>query len=464
MNYAVLSPHSIFIMLHIHISAPLHASINIMTSFSLLLWIVSGIVLQLAIFLGISFWRHWLDYHALRSRAAGLDLPVMQNVPSSTEEIAVAAWAGFRTFRVDRKIAEDAVQSICSFYLMPEDGQPLLPFLPGQFLTFRLDIPTATGGTEQVIRCYSLSDAPRPDCYRISIKRVPPPKGSHFLPGRSSTFFHEQVAVGSLLQVRAPAGHFHINRSDDPVVLIGGGIGITPMLCMLNWCLAEQPGREVWLFYGVRNSHELVMKSHLEALAAAHPNFHLRLCFSDPLPEDMARENATGHDYLHRGRIDVNLLRMQLPLKPYHFYICGPTPMLESLVPALDDWGIPDARIHFEAFGPSSIKRKQSLAASVAASQAGAADTETMDAGIVVTFAKSGKQLPWQPAAGNLLEFAESHGISVDSGCRAGSCGSCQTTIRAGEVAYRQPPDYDPEPGTCLLCSCTPKTDVTLEA
>ena len=81
-----------------------------------------------------------------------------------------------------------------------------------------------------------------------------------------------------------------------------------------------------------------------------------------------------------------------------------------------------------------------------------------------MTFTKSGKQLPWQPTAGNLLEFAESNGVAVNSGCRTGSCGSCQTTIRAGEIAYNQPPDYDPEPGTCLLCSCTPKTSVTLEA
>lgn len=425
-----------------------------MTSLSLLLWIVSGIVLQLAIFIGISFWRHWLDYHALRGRAAELDLPAMQNVSSGEEELAVAAWPGFRTFRVDRKVIEDTAQSICSFYLIPKDGQPLSPFLPGQFLTFLLDIPTATGGTEQLVRCYSLSDAPRPDCYRVSIKRVPPPKGRHVPPGRSSTFFHEQVAAGSLLQVRAPAGHFHIDRSDAPVVLIAGGIGITPMLSMLNWCLAEQPGREIWLFYGACNSHELVMKPHLEALAAAHPNFHLRLCFSNPLPDDVTR-----HDYLHHRRIDVSLLRMQLPLKPYHFYLCGPASMLESLVPALDDWGVPDARIHFEAFGPSSIKRKPSATAAGAAPQAG-----TEDGGIVVTFAKSGKQLPWQPAAGNLLAFAEAHGISVDSGCRVGSCGSCQTTILAGEVAYSQSPDYDPEPGTCLLCSCTPKTDVTLEA
>jgi ferredoxin-NADP reductase len=422
-----------------------------MTSLLLLLWIASGIALQLAIYLGIGFWRHWQGYQALRSGAAELNLPVMQEASSEEEEPVIAAWSGFRTFRVERKVVEDVAQSVCSFYLVPEDGQALPPYLPGQFLTFRLDVPTAKA-TEQILRCYSLSDAPHQDGYRISIKRALPPAGSDVPPGRSSNFLHDQVAVGSRLQVRAPSGHFHIDRSDAPVVLIGGGIGITPMLSMLNWTLSEQPEREIWLFYGARNGRELVMQEHLEALAATHPNFHLRFCFSDPLSEDVA-----GRDYQHRGRIDVQLLRMQLPLKPYHYYICGPTPLLESLVPALEDWGVPDAHIHFEAFGPATL-RLRLRQSTVAAVPTGTAATD-----IVVTFAQSGKQLPWHPATGSLLEFAEANGITTNSGCRAGACGICQTTIRSGEVAYRQPPEYDPEPGTCLLCVCTPKTSVTLE-
>jgi ferredoxin-NADP reductase len=239
-------------------------------------------------------------------------------------------------------------------------------------------------------------------------------------------------------------------------VLIGGGIGITPLLSMANGCLGEQPGREVWLFYGLRNSRDMVMKSRLEALAARHPNFRLRICFSDPLADDVA-----VRDYQHRARIDVNVLRMQLPLKPYHFHICGPAPMMESLVPALEDWGVPGSRIHFEAFGPASIKRR---AAPSPVEPAGASAAEAGDNPIVVTFARTGRQLPWTPQAGNLLDFADANGIVVESGCRAGACGSCQTAIRSGEVTYRQSPEFDPEPGTCLLCVCAPRSGVILEA
>lgn len=420
-----------------------------MTSLSLLLWIASAIVLQLLIFLCIGFWRKWLDYHALPS---SLDVRVGQNELINSDDNIVPAWIGFRTFRVTRKIFEDSAQSICSFYLVPEDGQALPSFLPGQFLTFCLDVPNKAGGVEQIIRCYSLSDAPHPDYFRVSIKRVPQPIGSDVPPGRSSNYFHDYIAVDSLLQVRVPSGHFNIDKSDAPVVLIGGGIGITPMLSMLNWCLENQPRREVWLFYGVRNSQELMMKSFLETLAGTHTNFHLWVCFSNPLSEDIVRR-----DYRHHGRVDINLLRTELPLKPYHFYICGPTPMMESLVPALDDWGVPDTHIHFEAFGPATINRHNTTV-SVAAAQ-----TEPADTDIIVNFALSDKQLPWQLSANNLLEFAETNGISVNSGCRAGGCGTCQTTIRSGEVAYRQPPDFDPEPGTCLLCVCIPKTNLTLE-
>jgi hypothetical protein len=422
-----------------------------MTSLGLLLWILLGIALQVGLFLGISFWQHWQSYSRLKQWQPELEVPVA-TVSVPKEE--VAGWIGFRAFKVVQRVTEDAARQICSFHLEPEDHLPLPTFKPGQFLTFRLDVPKADGsGIEQIARCYSLSDAHLSHHYRVSIKRVPPPLRSGLPPGRSSNFFHDHVPVGTTLQVRAPSGHFYLEPGSSPIVLIAGGIGITPMFSMLNWCQAHQPEREVWFFYGVRNGQEAAFAAHLNAIAAANPNVHLRVCLSDPRSEDQL-----GKSFHHRGRVDVDLFRMELPLKPYHYYICGPTPMMETLVPALEDWGVPDSHIHFEAFGPASIKRRKP--------EPGPAEmVATEPAGdITVTFAKSGKRAQWSHQSGTLLEFAEAQGIAIDSGCRAGGCGTCQTSIRSGEVAYRQSPDFDPEPGSCLMCVCMPKTHVTLEA
>jgi ferredoxin len=83
---------------------------------------------------------------------------------------------------------------------------------------------------------------------------------------------------------------------------------------------------------------------------------------------------------------------------------------------------------------------------------------------VSVTFATSGKVCEWRPGMGSLLDFAEANGIEVASGCRSGSCGSCQTTIRAGQVWYARAPDHTPEAGSCLLCVSTPGTALTLDA
>jgi ferredoxin-NADP reductase len=402
------------------------------------------------VLLGIGFWKHWQSYNRLMHGQPDAEhLHPLANLP----KVEVAGWPGFRTFKVARRVFEDAAGQICSFYLEPEDGQALPPYKPGQFLTFRLEVSEAEGsGTEQIARCYSLSDAPLADRYRISVKRVASPPNSGYPAGRASNFFHDHVRVGTALQVRAPAGHFYLAPGSSPIVLIAGGIGITPMLSMLNWYPSHQPDREVWLFYGVRNSREVAFASHLKLLAAANPNVHLRLCFSDPLPDDQL-----GKDFHHRGRIDVNLFRMELPLKPFQYFICGPASMMEALVPALEDWGVPESRIHYEAFGPASIKR-----GTPTATRAGTVATPAGE--FTVIFAKSGKQASWSPQSGSLLECAESQGVAIESGCRAGGCGTCQTTIRSGEVSYQHAPDYDPEPGTCLMCVCTPRTHVTLEA
>ena len=428
-----------------------------MASLTLLQWILGALLLQVAAFMGLAFGRHWQAYAALRAAAAKgqFELPLPAGTVAANP--AAAAWAGYRSFRVRAKTLEDADGQVCSFELVPEDGQPLAPFLPGQFLTFRLDLPSTQGITSAVVRCYTLSDAPQTESYRVSIKRAPTGTGVTGVKRHASHYFHDDVKVGSLLQVRAPSGHFYLDRGQGPVVLIAGGIGITPMLSMLNWVVQQQPGRELCLFYGVRHAAELVMAPHLEAMTASHPNLRLHLCFSASSPASILALPERVHH--HHGRIDLRLLRSVLPLKPYHFYLCGPTQLLASLVPALEGWGVPDERIHFEAFGPASIPRKKA-----GLTPTSPATGSPATGPVSVTFATSGKVCEWRPGMGSLLDFAEANGIEVASGCRSGSCGSCQTTIRAGQVRYARAPDHTPEVGSCLLCVSTPGTALTLDA
>ena len=248
--------------------------------------------------------------------------------------------------------------------------------------------------------------------------------------------------------VKAPSGHFHLIEDEPlPIVLIAGGIGITPMLSILNNVLERGLRREIFLYYGVRNGNEHVMKGYLQTLARQHGNFHLHVCYSNPNPTDLY-----GTDYDHQGRVDVALLRNTLNLVRHQFYVCGPKAMMESLVPGIEVWGVDSTDIHYESFGPATLSKRAKPVLTTDAMQP-----------ISVTFSRSGKRLSWDPSADSLLEFAEANAIDVNSGCRAGSCGSCQTALKAGEVDYNQQADADIEPGHCLLCISTPRSDLVLD-
>ncbi len=234
------------------------------------------------------------------------------------------------------------------------------------------------------------------------------------------------------------------------MVLIAGGIGITPMMSMLRWCVQHQPQRTVHLYYGVRNSAEHAYKEVLEGMAAELPQLRLYVVYSRPSPED--REGA---DYQHQGRVDSDLLKQTLPHGAHQFYICGPTAMMESLVPGLSAWGVASTDIHFEAFGPATVRPPKD-----GTEVRGAGETKT----VPVHFKRSGRTLTWNGKEGNLLDFAEAHGIQVESGCRSGSCGSCVTTLASGAVDYDSPPDYDLAPGQCLLCVGKPRAPLELDA
>jgi len=422
------------------------------TVLELSLYVSLAIAIQVTLLLSMILYRYQRSFRQLKVQVSGTPAGAEYLLEELPED-QTATWQGWREFEVRRKVFENRNKSICSFYLVPKDGKALPSFRPGQFLTFRIPVVEPTGENKEVVRCYSLSDMPLADVYRISVKRVSAPADHpEFSPGLLSNHLHDNVRNGDVLLVKAPSGHFYLDKSDTSSVFIAGGIGVTPMLSMLSASLERNPSRETWLFYGLKNSDEHMVKEQLEKLAVQHSSFHLRVIYSQPLPDDVL-----GTDYQHPGRIDLALLRMNLSRKPYQFYVCGPGPMMESLVPALEEWGVPEQQIHYEAFGPASISRL--------------ARQGHLESGVdvpleksTVTFSKSGQSLDWDGSALSLLELAEDNGIKIDSGCRAGGCGSCETVIVAGEVEYMQVPDFDPSPGSCLPCIARPKHDLELEA
>ena len=427
-----------------------------MTSLELLGLITAAMLLQLALGIGVVLRRRQAGSRVAQRAAASLPQGFAGPAdPADRAAGAASAWSGWREFRVVQRVLEDAQGSQCSFHLQPVDGQPLPEFKPGQYLTVRLDLGPSAGSpgapSHTLTRCYSLSDEPRPDAYRITIKRVPAPaEHPDARPGVVSTHFHDHVQVGDVLRVKAPAGHFFIDPNPDvPVVLIGGGIGITPMMSMLRWCVQHQPQRPVHLFYGLRSSQEHAFKRVLEDLAASAPALRLHIVYSRPGAEDLL-----GRDYQHLGHVDVDLLRRTLPHGRHQFYVCGPAAMMQTLVPALADWGVAAADIHCEAFGPASVKLPGLPGEPMAAATAS----------FEVKLQRSGRTLTWRGEETSLLEFVERHGVEVASGCRSGGCGSCETRVLEGRVDYAQAPDHEVAPGHCLLCVGRPASALVLEA
>lgn len=394
---------------------------------------------QVVIFTSITLWR--------RRREISENLHLDREQSVAPAKLAQSAWQGFKPFRVVQRVTENLEGDICSFYLEPEDAMPLPRYKPGQFLTFKFDqLNSANAGS--VIRCYSLSDSYTPNHYRISVKRVAAPSDQPTLrPGVVSNYLHDHLQVGERLMVKAASGHFHLLKASPlPVVLIAGGIGVTPMLSILNSLVEQGSEREIWFFYAVRNGREVIMRQQLQSLADLSPQLHLHLCYSRPDPED-----RVGVDFQHIGRIDMALLQRELGFGRYQFYVCGPAAMMACIVPGLEQLGVQTADIHYEAFGPATLTRPQTEVA-----------TAEREESLQVTFSKSGRSSEWTGIHDSLLSFVEAEGVDVISGCRAGSCGSCQTLIETGEVEYSQEPDADVEAGSCLLCVSRPKSDLKL--
>ncbi len=336
----------------------------------------------------------------------------------------------------------DESETIRSFYLEPSSEYALFKHQPGQYLTIRIqpydkDTP--------LIRTYTLSSAPSDPMYRLSIKRD----------GEVSKFLHNNIKPGDIIEGRAPLGDFVLNCEEKrPAVLIGAGVGITPMISMtrqaINEGISKRRIRPLTIIHSVRTVAERPFCNEFAKLVdEAKGKVNYISLVSQP--EETAKE---GIDYDKCGRITPQALQQYLAIDDYDFYLCGPNGFMQATYDMLRDLGVNDVRIFAEAFGPSALKRRIDTGL---VSDTGHIAQEAENA--IVTFTKAKFEQPWTPDQGTLLEFAESHGLTPASGCRSGGCGSCAIRLNSGKIVYRTQPKFDPEEGEVLICCAVPAAD-----
>lgn len=245
-------------------------------------------------------------------------------------------WDGWRDFVVDAKVRESDV--VTSFVLKPKDGGRVARHKPGQYLTLRFQLENG----QEIKRNYSISSGPSDSFYRISVKRESQGQGG-------SRYLHDQASVGMVLSATPPAGDFFLPEAPQaPVVLLSGGVGLTPMVSMLETIAEEHPNLEAHFVHGALNSGTHAMDRHVRRLADAHGKIKISSFYSAPTAEDAV---GLSHDF--DGFITAEWLRKNTPIEDAEFYLCGPKPFLRALVPALAREGVSRERVHFEFFGPS---------------------------------------------------------------------------------------------------------------
>ncbi|HXD15684.1 MAG TPA: 2Fe-2S iron-sulfur cluster-binding protein [Vicinamibacterales bacterium] len=327
----------------------------------------------------------------------------------------------------------DEARGIKTFRLGRPDG---FEFKAGQFLTIRL----RADGKEHA-RCYSISSRPEARGYmEISVKRL----------GSVSATLHASVRAGGMLAIRMPAGAFVYPAGDDrPIVLIAGGIGITPLMSMLRHGLDAEPLRPVTLVYSVRTPEDIAFRDEIRALATRHPQFSAVLVVTDA--------DVTSAD-MFPGRITAHFLSVTVPDVAHSTcMVCGPPPMIDDVKVMLAEIGVPAGQIQYEIFQPT-------IAASAGAPVREQPVVEA-PASHEIRFERSGVSVRIEPGE-TLLEAAERCGADVPSLCRAGVCGTCRTRVLSGdaECASQILGDRDRADGYTLPCVARPFSDCVLEA
>lgn len=365
------------------------------------------------------------------------------SIPSSTAapqpgEAPTGPWSG--SLRIVNVFTE--TPTVKTFRLIdPSGGSIPFTFLPGQFLT----LAAALAGTT-VKRSYTIASSPaQRDYVEITVKREEQ--------GVVSRWLHDRIQRGDLLQVSAPQGRFTFTGVDaESIVLIGGGVGITPLMSVIRALTDRGWAQDIYLLYACRTSEEFVFREELERLQRRHANLHVVATMT----------RAEGTAWMGpTGRLSKELIEQTVPDLPTRMvHLCGPPTMMDAIRAILRDLGVLEDRIRTEAFGPAEKRATREASVRTAMVEAPVATTP------MVTFTISGKAAPL-PSGTTVLEAAEHVGVSIDNSCRAGTCGTCKVKLLRGLVTMEVEDALLPEEkarGIVLACQAKSTGNVEVEA
>jgi len=328
-----------------------------------------------------------------------------------------------------------------TFRLTPLDGGPMpFEYLPGQFLNVIVPAQDNEGGTTK--RSYTIASSPTQAAFcEITVKREPE--------GVVSRYLHDTIHAGDELRIAAPYGRFTFTGdAADSIVLIGCGVGITPLMSSIRYLTDRAWLGEIVLFFGFRTPADFIFREELERLQRRHPNLRVIPTVS----------RAEGTDWNQRtGRIGPELVREFVPdIAERLVHLCGPKPMMDATRDFLLELDVPRERIRYESFGPAATP-KPSPEQLKQASKAGAPTVE---------FVRSQKSAPL-PAGLTILDVAETVDVEIEWSCRSGTCGLCSVKLLSGEVEMETDDGLDSddrEAGMVLACQAHATADVAVEA
>ena len=337
----------------------------------------------------------------------------------------------------------DETHDVKTFRMVSPGGGPL-PFThtSGQYLNLALTIDG-----KRVNRSYTIASSPTRNAYvEISVKRTPEGYGSRHL--------HETWREGQRVKVSAPAGRFvFAGHEAERVVLIAGGIGITPMMSIVRSLTDSGWRGEMYLLFSVKVVKDFVFRDEIAYLQSRFPNLHVRVLVS--------RDPDTPWDGL-RGQITREVIADFVPnLKRGPALLCGPAPMMTAMRGILVGMGLPDAEVLEEEFlSPVAVEP-------IAGADAETADAPLPDGALAsVAFTRTGRTAELSPDQ-SVLEAAEDAGVDIPFECRSGICGQCKTPLIAGRVTMEVQDALtaaDRARGLILACQAHALRDIEVDA